>query len=69
VEVPLWLGLLLKRQRRARIIPPDWMNYEVLQRLLDTEEKDLPFVALPLQWLEISSLILETYNRSMDNGD
>ena len=67
MEVPLWLGLLLKRQRRARIIPPDWMNYEVLQQLLDTEEKGLPFVALPSQWLEISSLLLETYMPYIDN--
>jgi len=45
------------------------MNYEVLQQLLDTEEKDLPFVAVPFQWLEISSLLLETYNSYMDNED
>jgi len=43
------------------------MNYEVLQQLLDTEEKDLPFVALPSQWLEISSLLLETYMPYIDN--
>jgi GINS complex subunit 2 len=60
VEVPLWLALLLKRQRRARIIPPTWLNHDYLQELLEDEEKeDSPFSALPFQWLEISTALLE----------
>jgi GINS complex subunit 2 len=61
--VPLWLALLLKRQRRARIIPPDWMNYEALQALLKEEEEEQGrFSALPFQWLEVSAAVLERYS-------
>jgi GINS complex subunit 2 len=59
VQVPFWLGVLLKRQRRARIIPPDWLHYEVLQRLLKEEEEEQRFSTLPFQWLEISSALLD----------
>jgi len=61
VQVPLWLGLLLKRQRRARIIPPNWLNHEALQGLLKEEEENEPFSALPFQWLEISTALLERF--------
>ena len=53
----------MKRQRRARIIPPDWLNYEVLQKLLENEENNQPFAALPFQWLEISTALLERFDR------
>jgi hypothetical protein len=37
----------LKRQRRVRIIPPTWLNPEVLQKLLEDEEQKANFAALP----------------------
>lgn len=36
-KVPLWLALLLKRQRKARLVPPAWLSTDVLSRILDTE--------------------------------
>jgi GINS complex subunit 2 len=35
--VPLWLALLLKRQRRANILPPPWLNTHSLSAILDHE--------------------------------
>ncbi|TIA54414.1 GINS complex, PSF2 component [Aureobasidium pullulans] len=35
--LPLWLALLLKRQRRANILPPPWLNPEALSAILDIE--------------------------------
>ncbi|KAI9368256.1 DNA replication complex GINS protein psf2 [Aspergillus egyptiacus] len=35
--VPLWLALLLKRQRRANIIPPPWLHPDSLALILDIE--------------------------------
>ncbi|KAL4871813.1 DNA replication complex GINS protein psf2 [Aspergillus spectabilis] len=35
--VPLWLALLLKRQRRANIFPPPWLHPESLSLILDIE--------------------------------
>ncbi|KAK2746419.1 DNA replication protein psf2 [Onygenales sp. PD_40] len=36
-NLPLWLALLLKRQKRANILPPPWLNIEVLSLILDVE--------------------------------
>ncbi|EGC42681.1 DNA replication complex GINS protein psf2 [Histoplasma capsulatum var. duboisii H88] len=36
-NLPLWLALLLKRQRRANILPPPWLNPEALTLILEVE--------------------------------
>jgi len=36
-NIPLWLALLLKRQRRASILPPPWLNTHSLTAILDHE--------------------------------
>ncbi|KAI5359750.1 Putative DNA replication complex GINS protein Psf2 [Septoria linicola] len=36
-QLPLWLALLLKRQKRANISPPAWLSTSSLQSLLDLE--------------------------------
>ncbi|KAI4843648.1 GINS complex, PSF2 component [Aureobasidium sp. EXF-8845] len=48
--LPLWLALLLKRQRRANILPPPWLNPEALSAILDIEvdNEDLFSPPLPL---------------------
>ncbi|KAK3706728.1 DNA replication protein psf2 [Vermiconidia calcicola] len=35
--LPLWLALLLKRQKRANISPPPWLSVEGLSSILDFE--------------------------------
>lgn len=35
--LPLWLALLLKRQRRVNIIPPPWLTVESLDEILELE--------------------------------
>ncbi|KAK5110765.1 hypothetical protein LTR62_005642 [Meristemomyces frigidus] len=35
--LPLWLALLLKKQRRANISPPPWLSAEALTHILDFE--------------------------------
>ncbi|KAJ5334100.1 GINS complex [Penicillium brevicompactum] len=36
-DIPLWFALLLKRQRRANIIPPSWLHPEPLGLILEVE--------------------------------
>lgn len=36
-DIPLWLALLLKRQRRVNIYPPPWLHTEALSAILDFE--------------------------------
>lgn len=35
--LPLWLALLLKRQRRAQILPPPWLTHPSLTEILELE--------------------------------
>lgn len=39
-DLPLWLALLLKRQRRASIAPPPWLAAPALQQVLDHETSE-----------------------------
>lgn len=45
--LPLWLALLLKRQRRADIVPPAWMNTASLNAILDLEKRSENFAPGP----------------------
>ncbi|KAF2161620.1 hypothetical protein M409DRAFT_28014 [Zasmidium cellare ATCC 36951] len=36
-QLPLWLALLLKRQKRANISPPPWLSVPALEQILDFE--------------------------------
>ncbi|PWY73618.1 DNA replication complex GINS protein psf2 [Aspergillus heteromorphus CBS 117.55] len=38
--LPLWLALLLKRQRRANILPPPWLHPESLELILEIETQN-----------------------------
>ncbi|RMZ87424.1 hypothetical protein DV736_g5350, partial [Chaetothyriales sp. CBS 134916] len=36
-QLPLWLAILLKRQKRVNILPPPWLNPDSLSEILDIE--------------------------------
>ncbi|PQE11442.1 hypothetical protein CJF32_00009524 [Rutstroemia sp. NJR-2017a WRK4] len=38
--LPLWLALLLKRQRRANILPPPWLHAKSLDKILRIETEN-----------------------------
>ncbi|KAB5577693.1 hypothetical protein GE09DRAFT_1086997 [Coniochaeta sp. 2T2.1] len=41
-DLPLWLALLLKKQRRANIVPPPWLHPDSLRTLIHQETKVEP---------------------------
>ncbi|MCJ1368102.1 DNA replication protein psf2 [Acarospora aff. strigata] len=41
--LPLWLALLLKRQRRANILPPPWLHPSSLETILKAETESKSF--------------------------
>ncbi|MCJ1485473.1 DNA replication protein psf2 [Schaereria dolodes] len=45
--LPLWLALLLKRQRRANILPPAWLNPLSLTEILELETSSASFSPPP----------------------
>ncbi|CEJ92310.1 Putative DNA replication complex GINS protein PSF2 [[Torrubiella] hemipterigena] len=38
-NVPIWLALLLKKQRRANIMPPPWLHPDSLRTVIDYETR------------------------------
>jgi GINS complex subunit 2 len=38
-DIPLWLALLLKKQRRANIVPPPWLHPDSLRNIIHHETK------------------------------
>ncbi|KAK4146006.1 GINS complex protein-domain-containing protein [Dichotomopilus funicola] len=41
-DLPLWLALLLKKQRRANILPPAWLHPSSLAEIIRRETRDDP---------------------------
>ncbi|KAG7128209.1 DNA replication complex GINS protein PSF2 like [Verticillium longisporum] len=46
-KIPLWLALLLKKQRRANIVPPPWLHPDSLQAILTHEKHKDPIAFSP----------------------
>lgn len=40
VEVPIWLAVNLKQRQKCTIVPPHWMNVEVLEQLKEKEKTE-----------------------------
>lgn len=64
-DVPIWLALFLKRQKRAIVVCPDWLSVESLTSFITAESKVLQdgtiagFSKVPYYWLEVSELLLD----------
>ncbi|KIR30454.1 DNA replication complex GINS protein PSF2 [Cryptococcus deuterogattii 99/473] len=59
-RVPLWLGLSLKKKRKCRIVPPEWLSVERLQAFLKDEKENAEgFERLPRRFMEISKILLD----------
>ncbi|KXX75848.1 DNA replication complex GINS protein PSF2 [Madurella mycetomatis] len=41
-DLPLWLALLLKKQRRANVVPPPWLHPSSLAEIIHRETKEDP---------------------------
>jgi GINS complex subunit 2 len=46
-SVPLWLALLLKKQGRANVVPPLWLNAGALESVLAYENANEAFAPAP----------------------
>ncbi|WWD17924.1 DNA replication complex GINS protein PSF2 [Kwoniella shandongensis] len=59
-RVPLWLALSLKRKRKCRIVPPEWLSVERLTAILkDEKENGEGFERLPKRFIETSKVLLD----------
>ena len=67
VTVPLWLGIYLKRQQKCHIIPPAWMDSQVLKDKFRLEEEQESFTEIDFYYMEISSLLLTYAKDDIEN--
>lgn len=38
-SVPLWLAIHLRKQQKCRIVPPAWMDKDVLDEIKEAEKR------------------------------
>lgn len=57
ISVPFWLAIFLKRQQKCHIIPPPWMDLEVLKLKFQFESQNEDFSDIDYYYMEISSLL------------
>uniref|UniRef100_A0A2I3GUW9 DNA replication complex GINS protein PSF2 n=1 Tax=Nomascus leucogenys TaxID=61853 RepID=A0A2I3GUW9_NOMLE len=65
MEVPLWLAINLKQRQKCRLLPPEWMDVEKLEKMRDHERKEGTFTPMPSPYyMELTKLLL---NHASDN--
>lgn len=68
-RVPLWLALNLKRRKRCSIVCPEWMQLEQLKQLHREETMHDGFAALPLHYVAVSKVLLQSAPDDVPNSD
>ncbi len=57
VKVPVWLAIQLKKNKKCKIIPPIWMDYEFLVNKVELEKDIESLQELPYYFFEISQIL------------
>ncbi|XP_037805546.1 probable DNA replication complex GINS protein PSF2 [Lucilia sericata] len=61
VHVPLWLGIHLRKQQKCRIVPPEWMDMDLLEEIKEEEKRSKFFTKMPSEHYMIEAqLIMST---------
>ncbi|KAL4484355.1 hypothetical protein ABPG74_019532 [Tetrahymena malaccensis] len=66
-KVPLWLAIHLKRSNKCRIVPPDWLNEQILTKVFDSEKQNDELQNLPYQFFEIAHILIKFCCESIPN--
>ncbi|ESO07225.1 hypothetical protein HELRODRAFT_76714 [Helobdella robusta] len=70
VEVPLWVAVMLKQRQKCRIIPPTWMDVEILQQKKQEEIDSKFFTEMPSKhYMEVSQLMLKYASENLTRAD
>ncbi|XP_067010466.1 probable DNA replication complex GINS protein PSF2 [Anabrus simplex] len=58
VRVPMWIATNLRQQQKCRIIAPDWMTVEELERVREEESQSRLFTKMPSEHYMIEGDVL-----------
>ncbi|EGX43749.1 DNA replication protein psf2 [Orbilia oligospora] len=64
-DVPLWLAVFLRKQKRCNIVPPDWLSVDYLERLVKEESDSAAFSQMPWRWMEVAEILLDTCSEDL----
>lgn len=61
VNVPIWLALMLRKERKCGIITPEWLDHDSLRTKEDEERSDeKSFTKVPFHFQVVASMLLRT---------
>jgi len=70
LEVPVWLGVMMRQQGRCNIDTPEWMELERLEECRDEEKESPVFTKLPAKHIfEIANMLLDVTTETIKNAD
>ncbi|XP_050345471.1 probable DNA replication complex GINS protein PSF2 [Nymphalis io] len=58
MNVPLWLAVMLKQKQKCRMVPPDWMDIEVLENIKEEEKISRFFTKMPHEHYMIEAKLI-----------
>ncbi|XP_047527972.1 probable DNA replication complex GINS protein PSF2 [Vanessa atalanta] len=58
MNVPLWLAVMLKQKQKCRMVPPDWMDIEVLETIKEEEKISRFFTKMPHEHYMIEAKLI-----------
>jgi len=58
--VPLWLAYILRKRKMCTVVPPDWLNVDVISEKGKEEANNIDtFSTMPRHYQEVSALLIE----------
>lgn len=70
IEIPLWMAMILKKQRFCRMMTPVWLSVARLKEYLNFERNNpYKFAALPWSWMVISKIFINQFPEDLVNED
>ncbi|XP_070502357.1 probable DNA replication complex GINS protein PSF2 [Chironomus tepperi] len=58
LHIPLWLAIHLRKQQKCRIVPPSWMDRDILEDKKEEEKRVPNFTSMPCdQYMIVSKLL------------
>ncbi|XP_068140147.1 probable DNA replication complex GINS protein PSF2 [Drosophila tropicalis] len=61
VFVPLWLATHLRKQQKCRIVPPEWMDMDILEEIKEEEKRSKFFTKMPSEhYMVVAQLVMST---------
>ncbi|KZP07733.1 Psf2-domain-containing protein [Athelia psychrophila] len=68
-KIPLWMALNLKLKKKCHIVPPDWLNVDDLQAILNKETASNAYSEVPFRYVEIAKVLLDVASEDMPQPD